>query len=45
MGFDLQILLYREAGGDFLKFLCDNPGVDCSDLLTAIAGISLCIDR
>ncbi|XP_030953610.1 LOW QUALITY PROTEIN: triacylglycerol lipase 2-like [Quercus lobata] len=33
-----------EAGGDFLKFLCDNPGVDCSDLLTAIAGKNCCLN-
>ncbi|KAK7825114.1 triacylglycerol lipase 2 [Quercus suber] len=31
-----------EAGGDFLKILCDNPGVGCSDLVTAITGTNSC---
>uniref|UniRef100_A0A7N2KZH4 Triacylglycerol lipase 2 n=1 Tax=Quercus lobata TaxID=97700 RepID=A0A7N2KZH4_QUELO len=30
------------AGGAFLKFLCDNPGVDCSDLVTALTGTNSC---
>ncbi|KAF3947455.1 hypothetical protein CMV_026409 [Castanea mollissima] len=33
-----------KAGGDFIKFLCDNPGVDCSDLVTAITGKNCCLN-
>ncbi|KAL4653134.1 hypothetical protein ACB092_01G280600 [Castanea dentata] len=33
-----------EAVGDFLKFLCDHPGVDCFDLVTALTGKNCCFN-
>ncbi|KAM3761191.1 hypothetical protein ACB098_01G249300 [Castanea mollissima] len=33
-----------EAVGGFLKFLCDHPGVDCFDLVTALTGKNCCFN-